>query len=58
MKQRYAVAHKPMTFKIGDKVMLRLHKGYKLPGNPSCKYSHLRAGLFTIIRKVGSQAWD
>jgi hypothetical protein len=33
MKEQYDRHHQPMHFKKGEKVLLRLHKGYNIPAN-------------------------
>ena len=40
MKARYDSGHKPLSFKVGDMVMLRLHRGYKMLGHENRKYNH------------------
>jgi hypothetical protein len=57
-KRRYDASHRDIEFNVGDKVYLRLHKGYHLPGNPSRKLSQQRTGPFEIIRRVGRLAYE
>lgn len=57
-KERYDAKHTPLTLDIGDQVFLRLHKGYRLPGNPSRKLSQQRAGPFKVLRRVGKLAYE
>lgn len=40
MKDRYDSKHKPVRFKPGQKVLLKLYKGYRLPGYTSRKLSN------------------
>jgi co-chaperonin GroES (HSP10) len=40
MKQRYDKKHKAIEFKVGQKVIVRLYKGYQLPGETNRKLSH------------------
>lgn len=57
-KRRYDDHHRQIEFNEGDKVYLRLHKGYHLPGKPSRKLSQQRAGPFPIKRRVGRLAYE
>ena len=57
MKHRYDAGHRPISFKPGDKVMLRLHRGYKVPGQENRKFSHQREGPFKVLERVGSLAY-
>ena len=56
MKQRYDTTRRPITLHPGDKVMLKLHKGYQIPGNLGPKLGKQRVGPFTIERMVGRLA--
>ncbi|KAH6603966.1 hypothetical protein Trco_007412 [Trichoderma cornu-damae] len=56
-KHFYDRHHRPMEFKPGDKVYLRLHRGYNLPGKPPRKWSQQRAGPFEILEKIGPLAY-
>ena len=56
-KRRYDGKHKPLDFKVGDQVYLRLHHRYHLPGRPSKKYSQQRSGPWTVVKKVGRLAY-
>ena len=38
-KRRYDKKYKLVSFKVGDKVYLRLYDGYHLPGKPAKKLS-------------------
>ena len=40
MKDRYDSKRKPTRFKPGQAVLLKLHKGYRLPGHASRKLSN------------------
>jgi hypothetical protein len=57
-KRRYDSDHRDIEFNEGDKVYLRLHRGYHLPGKPSRKLSQQRAGPFVIKRRVGRLAYE
>ena len=52
-KRRYNSKYRPIEFEVGDKVYLRLHHRYYLPGNPSCKYSQQYIGPFVVKKRVG-----
>ncbi len=54
-KQQYDKKHKPMSFKIGDEVMLRA-KNIRLL-RPSRKLDHRQLGPFPIIDAWGKQAY-
>ena len=58
MKARYDSGHKPVHFKDGDSVMLRLHHGYKMLGQGNRKFSHQREGPFKIKRRIGELAYE
>jgi len=58
MKARYDSKHKPLSFKEGDQVMLRLHHGYKILGHENRKLSHQREGPFRVKRKAGNLAYE
>lgn len=58
MKARYDAGHKQINFKVGDKVMLRLHRGYKMLGHENRKYSHQREGPFVVKRRIGELAYE
>jgi hypothetical protein len=57
-KQRFNQKHRALEFAPGDKVYLRLHDGYHLPGKPSKKYSQQRSGPWTVKRRVGALAYE
>ncbi|VZH91969.1 unnamed protein product [Fusarium fujikuroi] len=50
-KRWYDDKHRPITLKQGDRVYLRLHDGYHLPGKPSKKWSQQRTEAY-LIEKV------
>lgn len=56
-KQRYDNTHRFMEFNPGDKVFLRLHHGYYLPGKPPKSYSQQRSGPWTVLERVGRLAY-
>ena len=57
----YNRKHQPIYFKKGDKVLLRLHKGYSIPQPVGAiktdKIGQRYVDLFDIIAKVGKQAY-
>jgi len=57
-KERYDARHNPITMDVGDKVYVRLHRGYHLPGKPNRKLSEQRMGPFDVIRRVGRLAYE
>jgi hypothetical protein len=56
-KLRYDAKHRFLEFDVGDKVYLKLHKGYHLPGSPPRKWSQQRAGPYTVVKRVGDLAY-
>ncbi|KAJ5398719.1 hypothetical protein N7465_009208 [Penicillium sp. CMV-2018d] len=54
MKDYYDRRHQPKHFEAGDKVLLRIGRGYKIPVNDaiSRKLGQQYAGLFTVGRDV------
>ena len=60
-KFHYDRKHQPMYFRKGDKVLLRLHKGYSIPQAVSTtkadKLGQRYVGPFDIVAKVGKQAY-
>ena len=57
-KLMYDKRHKPLLLKEGDKAYLRLHKGYKLPGEPNRKLFNQRCDPFLIKRRIGRLAYE
>jgi hypothetical protein len=57
MKIQYDKGHKPLMIKPGEKVMLRLHHGYDLPGNPNRKFNQQRASPFEVEKRIGRNAY-
>lgn len=56
-KQRFDEKRQPISFEAGDKVLLCLHKGYKLPDRAwGHKYSLQRIGPYTITEKFSINA--
>lgn len=50
--------YKLLFFKKGNKAYLKLHKGYKLPGEHNRKLSNQRCGPFLIKRRIGRLAYE
>ena len=48
---------KDVTFEAGDKVMIRLHRGYKLPGTQNKKLSAQQTGPFEVVQKLNDGAY-
>jgi hypothetical protein len=59
MKRYYDRSHKPMFFKPGDFVSLRLHRGYNVPGlkDRNVKIEQQFAGPFKVLERVGRLAY-
>ncbi|RWA03570.1 hypothetical protein EKO27_g11536 [Xylaria grammica] len=57
-KRYYDGKHRSIEFEVGDKVYLKLHSGYHLPGKPSRKYSQQMSGPFEVKRRVGTLAYE
>ncbi len=57
-KRRYDKEHRQIEFNIGDKVHLRLHYGYHLPGRASRKYSQRRSGSWIVKRRICRLAYE
>lgn len=57
-KRQFDRSHRSLEFSPGDKVLLRLHDGYHLPGEPPKKYSQQRAGPWVVKRRVGDLAYE
>ncbi len=57
-KRRYDSQHRDLEFKEGDKVYLRLYKGYHLPSKPARKLSQQRARPFLIKRRISRLAYE
>jgi len=58
MARNYNRKHDDVSFKVGDKVYLRMGKGYKLRGIPKAKLGLQRVGPFPILEKVGNLAYE
>jgi hypothetical protein len=54
----YDREHRSISFEVGQKVFLRLHKGYNLASKAQRKYSPQRAGPFRILKKHGPLAYE
>jgi hypothetical protein len=57
-KRQYDSKHRQIEFEEGDRVYLKLHHGYTLPGKPNRKYSQQRTQPLTIKRKVSHLAYE
>ena len=57
MKTRYDATHKPIFFRPGDMVFLRLHHGYMVAGLASKKLSHQQEGPFRVEAWVDRLAY-
>jgi len=57
MARNYNRKHDDVSFKVGDKVYLRMGKGYKLHSIPKAKLRLQRVGPFSILEKVGNLAY-
>ncbi|KZZ86573.1 Ribonuclease H-like protein [Ascosphaera apis ARSEF 7405] len=59
MVKHYDSRHKPVYFNEGDKVMLRLHRGYNIPSTRTFpKVSVQYAGPFEVKRRVTPLAYE
>ena len=56
MKATYDWTHQPLQFKLGDKVFLKLHKGYNVLGE-KWKLGQQWAGPLLVKEKVGKLAY-
>ena len=56
-KIRYDAKRKELTLKEGDKVFLKLHKGYTQPGLDNRKFDKQRVGPISVLAKVGKLAY-
>jgi hypothetical protein len=59
MKVIYDRKHQPIEFEVGQRVYLRLHKGYQLPisSRVSPKFTKQYAGPFTVAERIGKLAY-
>ena len=58
MKRNYDQGHKPMFFNPGEFVLLRLHRGYNLPGlKQNHKLQQQFAGPYQVLERVGRLAY-
>ena len=58
IKHRYDGKHIFMKFKAGDRAYLRLHYGYKIPGQRNHKLHQQRVEPFKVLRKIGSLTYE
>ena len=57
MKARYDAKHLAFNVGKGDRVFLKLHSGYSIPGVSNKKLSQQRVGPFKVIERVGQLAY-
>lgn len=57
MKDSYDQAHKPVLFKVDQKVLLKLWKGYTIPESISKKLAAQRTGPSKIVQVDGRLAY-
>jgi hypothetical protein len=57
-KRLYDERHTSIYFSPGQKVLLRLHKGYSMPSALPAKFSQQYAGPFVIKRRIGRLAYE
>ncbi|KAF4504107.1 hypothetical protein G6O67_008720 [Ophiocordyceps sinensis] len=55
-KRRYDGKHRQILLQAGDKVYLKLHRGYHEPSRPVKKWSRQREGPFLVKRMVNDLA--
>lgn len=58
-KSTYDAKHKPLSLKVGDFALLKLHKGYNIPSAALLgrKIGQQYAGPFKILEKIGQLAY-
>ena len=57
MKRHYDRRHRPISFKVGDKVKVRLHKGYSIALPVSKKYGPQFADPYKVLERIGRLAY-
>lgn len=57
IKYTYDRKHKPLRLKVSDWAILRLHRGYRIPGHLNRKLDIQRTTPLKIIRKVGKNTY-
>ncbi|CEN62174.1 hypothetical protein ASPCAL08812 [Aspergillus calidoustus] len=57
MKAAYDRGHQAIAFEVGEKVLLRLHKGYKVGATLPHKIGNQYAGPYTVLQRVGNLAY-
>jgi hypothetical protein len=57
MKRLYDRKYIPISFEIGEWVMLRLYRGYTVGSTLSRKLSNQYAGPYTVLEKIGNLAY-
>jgi hypothetical protein len=56
-KHFYDGKHKPIYFKLGDEVYLRLYKGYRILAELNKKLGRQRLGRFKVLKRIGKLAY-
>lgn len=56
-KLYYDKKHTPQFFEVGDKVLLKLHKGYSIPSATSHKLHQQRVGPLEVIERIRQLAY-
>ena len=57
MKRHYDKKYKPISFKVGDIIRLRLHKGYRIPGLVSKKLGLQLIRPFEVLERIKNMAY-
>ncbi|KAJ5752832.1 hypothetical protein N7520_008426 [Penicillium odoratum] len=59
MKRRFDSAHRPIHFKVGDYVLLKLGDGYNIPANHRLptKLGQRYVGRFRVLKRIGRLAY-
>lgn len=56
-KRNYDSKHQTVYVNVGDKVYLRLHRGYNLPSQPHHEFGIQRTGPFKVTERIGRLAY-
>ncbi|KAJ5654644.1 hypothetical protein N7490_001647 [Penicillium lividum] len=59
MKRRFDSSHRPIHFKVGDYVLLKLGDGYNIPANHRLptKLGQRYVGRFKVLKRIGRLAY-